>query len=384
MHHRTPIKKYLAKSVDTENIHYYGWERISKEIQKLANDVHVNIIDYVDNYFYNDDVDIIKTSWYGIIHHTNSTFSSNNITNLFNINKFVISLKECKGIITLSEYNKDNILKELRKVYIDVPIYVLKHPMPPTFNKFFTRKNFENNLKIYNIGGWMRNPYSIYDIKITYDGNLINKYKLKGTLMDQYFPVQDINYRDIIKKYIIDKTTDFTATTLQTMLYFSRPNNNINYFIKYLLEYIYNIARKYNINDYNKIYELLISNHNSTQVQCYVSNEEYLNILTSSVVFADYIDCSASNTIVECIATCTPIIVNRHPAIVEYLGDDYPLYIDKIYNENNETLELTTVNVTKAHNLLYHIRSHGDLCIDNFISKLKNIVYKKHVFKRHR
>jgi hypothetical protein len=46
----------------------------------------------------------------------------------------------------------------------------------------------------------------------------------------------------------------------------------------------------------------------------------------TSVVLTELFDASANNVIVECIARGTPIIVNRHPAVVEYLGDRYPLY----------------------------------------------------------
>jgi hypothetical protein len=39
---------------------------------------------------------------------------------------------------------------------------------------------------------------------------------------------------------------------------------------------------------------------------------------------------SASNVVVECIARSTPIITSRIPPVIEYLGADYPLYLDAI------------------------------------------------------
>lgn len=51
-------------------------------------------------------------------------------------------------------------------------------------------------------------------------------------------------------------------------------------------------------------------------------------LLARAVVFGEYITVSASNTIVECIARSTPVIVNRHQALEEYLGPDYPLFYD--------------------------------------------------------
>ena len=62
----------------------------------------------------------------------------------------------------------------------------------------------------------------------------------------------------------------------------------------------------------------------------YMSNEEYDQLLSKNLVFCDLIDASANNTIIECIARNTPILVNRLPAVEEYLGRDYPLYFDSL------------------------------------------------------
>ena len=39
---------------------------------------------------------------------------------------------------------------------------------------------------------------------------------------------------------------------------------------------------------------------------------------------------SANNAVVECIVRNTPLVVNRLPALEEYLGKDYPLFFDRI------------------------------------------------------
>lgn len=60
-----------------------------------------------------------------------------------------------------------------------------------------------------------------------------------------------------------------------------------------------------------------------------MSDVEYDTLLSSNVVFLRLHDAVAVNTILECIARNTPIIVNRLPAVEEYLGADYPgLYED--------------------------------------------------------
>lgn len=58
----------------------------------------------------------------------------------------------------------------------------------------------------------------------------------------------------------------------------------------------------------------------------YVDNAGYDWLLSRSVVCQEVLDASANNVTLECLARNTPVIVNRHPAVVEYLGEDYPLY----------------------------------------------------------
>src|SRR4029450_4291890 len=61
-----------------------------------------------------------------------------------------------------------------------------------------------------------------------------------------------------------------------------------------------------------------------------VPPNEYDELLSQNVVLTEVFDSSANNVIIECIARNTPVIVNRHPAVVEYLGADYPLLFDVI------------------------------------------------------
>ena len=58
--------------------------------------------------------------------------------------------------------------------------------------------------------------------------------------------------------------------------------------------------------------------------------KEYDQLLEKNIVFIELIDASANNTILECIVRNTPIIVNKIEPVVEYLGDDYPLYFENL------------------------------------------------------
>tara|TARA_R100000995_G_C3477132_1_gene121603 strand:- start:1539 stop:1871 length:333 start_codon:yes stop_codon:yes gene_type:complete len=61
-----------------------------------------------------------------------------------------------------------------------------------------------------------------------------------------------------------------------------------------------------------------------------IPDKDYDEMMTSCIVFLDLYDSSANNAVIECIARNTPLLVNRHPAIVEYCGEDYPLYFDSL------------------------------------------------------
>ena len=94
---------------------------------------------------------------------------------------------------------------------------------------------------------------------------------------------------------------------------------------------------------------------------------DYDRILSSNIAFIDVVDSSANNAILDCIAHNTPIIAKKHPAIIEYLGEGYPLYFEtveeaeKLINSNNSILDgyLYLLNKNKG--------------VFNFYSALKQI-----------
>ena len=70
--------------------------------------------------------------------------------------------------------------------------------------------------------------------------------------------------------------------------------------------------------------------HKSVSVKDFVGNEEYDEILSSSVVLCLLYATAANNLVLECIARHTPIIINPLPSVVEYLGAEYPLYASTV------------------------------------------------------
>jgi hypothetical protein len=89
------------------------------------------------------------------------------------------------------------------------------------------------------------------------------------------------------------------------------------------------------------------------------------------VVFLNLIDGSAVNTLIECVVRNTPVFVNRHPAIVEVLGKDYPLYYENP-GDINELLE-NPICLKNAHEHMKRI-DNSVYSIDSFVASIKSLV----------
>jgi hypothetical protein len=77
--------------------------------------------------------------------------------------------------------------------------------------------------------------------------------------------------------------------------------------------------------------DVVRKNHASVEKITNLDNDAYDLLLTKHVVFLDLVDCSAANTVIECIVRNTVIVVNRHPALEELLGATYPGFYDSMY-----------------------------------------------------
>lgn len=62
----------------------------------------------------------------------------------------------------------------------------------------------------------------------------------------------------------------------------------------------------------------------------YMNNNKYDYFLSRNVMFMETVDSSANNGVIDCIIRNTPLIINKNPAIVEYLGPEYPLYFSNV------------------------------------------------------
>jgi hypothetical protein len=302
--------------------HRGGWKSILKTLQtnNFYNDnSEYDFFDIIElKFMWNEDINFVcKNKWAGIIHCTHETpefLNSSNIKNLFYNKCFIESLNNCKFIITFNNYITNFLKDKLVELNTNVAIYTLKHPVDTENIILFDYNNFisNNNKKLLQIGQQLRKMSSIYLLNV----KNFEKIWLTGT----------------------------------------RKFNKCEELLKKEIEFL-KIDKK-NLKD-------------SVLMQYTNTFQEYDELLSKNIVFIDLFDAAANNTILECIIRNTPIIVNKLSPIIDYLGEDYPLY----FNHLNEVPELLiNEKILAAHNYLTKINK-DELSIDLFAKKLMEIGY---------
>jgi hypothetical protein len=422
--------------IDYSGAHRSGWQFVYDSIKYLHNENSNLYLDlYLDRTFHwnkevNKILDLIpyKKDWTGFVHHTfDTSFSEYNNYNLLTSPEFLESLKCCKGIFVLSKTLQNKFIEELTKKNIFVPVYSITHPTEANNILQFTFKKFLQNKdkKLIHVGGWLRNVFSFYNLcipsKYTFiDGQncnsfvKINGYKftdtirkvaLKGSNMDNYYPVTGFP-QDLQSFLTIEQTSpgncshnasgnssqNASGNSSQNASGNSSQNASGNSSQNASGNSSQNAsgnssqnAQELRNNWYKHYHEYTRHIYNSIDIVERLSNDEYDKILTENVVFVHLVDASAVNTVIECIVRNTPIIVNRLPAVVEMLGERYPLYYGDAngntqnnYDLNNQVVDLliNTSNIQKAYLYLKNLdksRFNITVFLQNFTSHLKLI-----------
>lgn len=300
-----------------QEIHRSGWQYIINSVSSNAVD-NLIIDTYIDKTFHwncefylQKGIIPYKTKWIGFIHHTYSDYNNNfNCLELFENKIFLKSLDSCKCLIVMTEYLARQIRESLSKCNREcVNVQVMYHPSEQTLINF-TFKGFEENKfkRLVHIGSWLRDVFSIYALTLPNNSFISQKSILVNKNSDNY----------IIDECFIDDMFNNTQCTVHQCLDMSKIA-------------FQNMAIK-------GMYNHLMNLYSSVERINHVTNEEYDNLICDNIVFVNYMDASATNTLIECIMRNTPIIVNKIEPIVEILGEDYPLYYR---NENlNDVTEL--------------------------------------------
>ena len=87
-----------------------------------------------------------------------------------------------------------------------------------------------------------------------------------------------------------------------------------------------------------------------------LSDEKYDQLLTQNIVFLDLYNSSANNAVIECIARATPVLVNKLPSTLEYLGEDYPFFFDSLDEAAAKAEDFDLVKATHEYLLSWEVR----------------------------
>jgi hypothetical protein len=355
-------------SNDFAQYHRSGWSYVigglmNLDASRLLKRSDIMLDTYVDRSFHWG-YDILKhigmipytKPWHGFIHHTfDITHSEYNCHNLFANQDFLDSLATCRGLFALSDYLAQQIRDALAALQLNIPVYTLYHPTEFVDN-VFTMSKFMNNpqKKVVQIGAWLRNPYSIYALPLP-PTTSFTKVALKGKEMDLYFPPEDFmqTLQDVfLKDADADADANKDPTTICRNNAICRHNGATNKF-------------------YKGLYEHIVAEFNTVKVLEKLSNEEYDNLLSENIVFLNLVDCSAVNTLLECIARNTPVLVNRAPAIEEILGPQYPGFYSSLNEAADICQDLVRIDLIYRHLTKLDKERYK---LEHFLDRLQNII----------
>ena len=159
--------------------------------------------------------------------------------------------------------------------------------------------------------------FTFSDYLSSYLQNNLNDVPVISLFHPTGFEVPKFNYR----KFIRSKKVIHVGSWLRRMTSFYKFKSDD--YRKFLL---LGNAGLINLKAELSYYNFNIEPFNDVQYITFVDDEIYDEFLSESIVFLDLYDSSVNNTIIECIVRYTPILVNKTPSTLEYLGENYPLY----------------------------------------------------------
>lgn len=309
-----------------------------------------------------------KTPWVGFIHHTfNTEYSRYNCAELLKVPEFIESLEHCRGLFVLSYYLMYQLKDELKKMgKADVAVFSVTHPTEFVSNVFSLTKFMSNrNKKIIQIGAWLRDPYAIRALPVPSQNILdIQKAALKGKEMDNYFCPPDL-FEKLYNSFE-NKTDECSPKLCRNENRLSRPESkHINMMIDQPMTHKY----------LEGLLKHLIDAEQSVNIIDFLHNDEYDDLLSRNIVFLNLVDVSACNTVVECIVRNTPLVVNKHPALIEVLGPDYPGFYTNLYDAATKCMDVNAIqSMTNYLSKMNKYKFSLEYFMNEFQAKLKQVI----------
>jgi hypothetical protein len=317
----------------TKDAYYYIHDKLKSDVFICCNKHNKNVFikwypeynefkimrgEIITNFIKKYNIININEPWIGILHYPEfvpelNYSSFEELKEIIQSQHFKNSVKCCKGIITLSDNLKYYVEKILNDSNYNIPVHTIFHPTDFECETFNLDKYISNQTKsIIQIGFWLRNMKTIFQLKT----NIFEKKWFPGgSYWKEMFQIIDPNYK-------------------------------------------------------------LYLNDSSVKIPNFLSNEIYDDYLSKNICLLDVFNSSANNTVLECIARNTPLLVNPNPAIVEYLGINYPLYFNNI-NELNILINSDSFDdlIVKTYEYLKNM-DKSKFTIDYFIKEVDIFIKK--------
>lgn len=317
----TPLNPINTNFLKKANQHRGGWYSTMQHMydnEYFDLEAETFLVDCVEGQFVWHKHPPIEKPWVGISHLTPNTPSIHAICHidlLLENQNFKQSLKNCKGLVFLSEYMKNYVDIKLNR---SVKSFFIKHPVGNDIKQFNLTEFLKNqNKKVVFLGKQMRRVSSIY--------------LLKTNFPKAWMPGSD--KKDEMLKLIKSEMKMLGKEPFRDF----NPN---------LVEFLYAKTWK-----------------------------EYDDIITSNIMLLDFYDASANNSVLELMRSRTPFFCRRLAATEEYLGQDYPMFFNNLefvqllLNNNEYIRDL----YQRTHEFLLNI-DMSDLDHEVFSRKLLRII----------
>ena len=283
--------------------HRCGWNYAIQALQPLHNPKGVLFDGFIESSFLWQSEQARKVPyhqpWVGFIHYPPNMpkwfLYHDSPQSLFKREAWQESLQYCIGLFCLSDYQAQWISAKTRK-----PVSSLLHPteIPAVqfdFNKFAANPQ----KKIVQLGWWLRQLNAIYQLPIAKE-NRLNYQKVR------LMPVSG-------------------SAAMRQILAIAQKEREIEE-ISFSKRYLENTV------EWSRL-----------------SDEAYDTLLSENIAFTMLHDTSANNAVTECIARATPLVINPLPAVVEYLGEDYPLYARSLNEAADKVMDLDRIQATHEY-----------------------------------
>lgn len=251
--------------------HRCGWTFAVRQLQVLHRPGGVTLDSFIERSFaWNRAPAPYHRPWVGIIHVPPNvpewfqSYQSNEA--IFATEAWQRSFPHCRGLFTLSRYHRRHLEQRL-----DIPVNHLYFPTEiPSLRWSWERFRSNHAPKVVQVGWWLRRIHAIFQLSV--EGTIFRKLFLK---------VNHFDWDQLIRRErdILVQRGEFEDGM-----------------------------------------------YASAEQRVFLPDSEYDRLLAENVVFLNLYDSSANNTIIECMARGTPVLVNPLEAVREYLGHDYPLY----------------------------------------------------------